>query len=133
MPRSIFPAKKPWHSSMYFFLILKWKSVNQSLQKKPEGNNGGGALQTLKVRFFYKIVWLTGPIVWFKKTVTHLLLYTVANVSSFFWNRGYLHHINFKIFFHPAKFDNFKDEKISNFKTVSVSQSKNLLDWKLVV
>ena len=40
----------------------------------------------------------------------------------------YLHHINFKIFFHPAKFDNFKDEKISDFKTVSVSQSKNLLD-----
>ena len=38
----------------------------------------------------------------------------------------YLHHINFKIFFHPAKFD--KDEKISDFKTVSVSQRKNLLD-----
>ena len=45
----------------------------------------------------------------------------------------YLHHINFKIFFHPAKFDNFKDEKISDFKTVSASQRKNLLDWKLVV
>ena len=30
----------------------------------------------------------------------------------------------FKIFFHPAKFDNFKDEKISDFKTVSVSQKK---------
>ena len=40
----------------------------------------------------------------------------------------YLHHIDFKIFFHPAKFDNFKDEKISDFKTVSVSQRKNLLD-----
>ena len=40
----------------------------------------------------------------------------------------YLHHINFKIFFHSAKFDNFKDEKISDFKTVSVSQRKNLLD-----
>ena len=40
----------------------------------------------------------------------------------------YLHHRDFKIFFHPAKFDNFKDEKISDFKTVSVSQSKNLLD-----
>ena len=38
-----------------------------------------------------------------------------------------------KIFFDPAKFDNFKDEKISDFKTVSVSQSKNLVDWKLVV
>ena len=40
----------------------------------------------------------------------------------------YLHHIYFKIFFHSAKFDNFKDEKISDFKTVSVSQRKNLLD-----
>ena len=45
----------------------------------------------------------------------------------------YLHHRNSKIFFHPANFDNFKDEKISEFKTVSVSQSKNLLDRKLVV
>jgi hypothetical protein len=36
----------------------------------------------------------------------------------------YLHHINFKIFFHLAKFDNFKDEKISDYKTVSVPQSQ---------
>ena len=41
---------------------------------------------------------------------------------------SYLHHRNCKLFFHPVKFDNFKDEKISDFKTVSVSQSKNLLD-----
>ena len=40
----------------------------------------------------------------------------------------YLHHRDSKISFHPAKFDNFKDEKISDFKTVSVSQRKNLLD-----
>ena len=33
----------------------------------------------------------------------------------------------------PAKFDNFKDEKISDYKTVSDSQDKNLLDWKLLV
>ena len=33
-----------------------------------------------------------------------------------------------KIFFHPAKFDNFKDEKKSDFITVSASQRKNLLD-----
>ena len=45
----------------------------------------------------------------------------------------YLHHRDSKISFHPAKFDNFKDEKISAFKTVSVSQRKNLLDSKLVV
>ena len=40
----------------------------------------------------------------------------------------YLHHINFKIFFHPSKFDNFKDEQISDFNTVSISQRKYLLD-----
>ena len=34
----------------------------------------------------------------------------------------YLHHRDSKIFFHAAKFDNFKDEKISDFKTVSVSE-----------
>ena len=28
----------------------------------------------------------------------------------------------------PEKFENFKDEKISDFNIVSVSQSKNLLD-----
>ena len=36
----------------------------------------------------------------------------------------------FKIFFHPSKFDNFKDEKISDFKTVSVSQRKKLAGLK---
>ena len=40
---------------------------------------------------------------------------------------GMLLHLHF-ILFYPAKFDNFKDEKISDFKTVSVSQRKNLLD-----
>ena len=40
----------------------------------------------------------------------------------------YLHDRNSKLFFHPAKFDIFKDQKISDYKTVSVSQSKNLLD-----
>ena len=39
----------------------------------------------------------------------------------------YLHHRNSKLFFHPAKFDNLKDEKISDYKTVSVAQSKNML------
>ena len=38
----------------------------------------------------------------------------------------YLHLRNFKIFFHPAKFDNFKDETISDYKTVSVPQSQIL-------
>ena len=35
-----------------------------------------------------------------------------------------------KIFFHPAKFDNFKDEKFPDFKTVSVSQRKKLAGLK---
>ena len=33
-----------------------------------------------------------------------------------------------RLYFHPTKFDSFKDEKMS--KTVSVAQSKNLLEWK---
>ena len=42
----------------------------------------------------------------------------------------YLHLIDFKIFFHPAKFDNFKDETISDYKFVSVSQSQILAGLK---
>jgi hypothetical protein len=42
----------------------------------------------------------------------------------------YLHHINFKIFFHPANFDNFKDETISDYKTVSGTQSQILAGLK---
>ena len=34
------------------------------------------------------------------------------------------------LYFHPAEFENFKDEKMPEYKTVSVAQSKNLLDWK---
>ena len=30
----------------------------------------------------------------------------------------------FMIFLHPAKFDNLKDEKLSDFKTVSVTKQK---------
>ena len=37
----------------------------------------------------------------------------------------YLHLISSKIFFHPAKFDNFKDEKISDFKNVSFTKQKH--------
>jgi hypothetical protein len=36
----------------------------------------------------------------------------------------YLHHKNSKINFHPAKFDNFKDETILDYKTVSVPKSQ---------
>ena len=42
----------------------------------------------------------------------------------------YLHIISNKIFFHPAKFDNFKDETISDYKTVSVPQSQILAGLK---
>ena len=36
----------------------------------------------------------------------------------------------FKIFFHPGKFDKFKDETISDYKTVSVPQSQILAGLK---
>ena len=42
----------------------------------------------------------------------------------------YLHLMNFKIFFHPAMFDNFKEETISDYKTVSVPQSQILAGLK---
>ena len=42
----------------------------------------------------------------------------------------YLHLINFRIFFCPAKFDKFKDETMSEYKTVSVSQSQILVGLK---
>ena len=42
----------------------------------------------------------------------------------------YLHLISNKISFHPAKFDNFKDETISDYKTVSVPQSQILARLK---
>ncbi len=37
-----------------------------------------------------------------------------------------------RIFFQPAKFDNFKDEKISDCKTVSVLKRKKLAGLKIV-
>jgi hypothetical protein len=37
---------------------------------------------------------------------------------------------DFKLFFHPAKFDNFKDETIADYKTVSVPQSQILAGLK---
>ena len=34
-----------------------------------------------------------------------------------------------RLYFHPANIDNFKDEKMSDYKTVSVSQSKNSVSF----
>ena len=42
----------------------------------------------------------------------------------------YLHLRNSKIFFHPAKFENFKNETILDYKTVSVRQSQILAALK---
>ena len=42
----------------------------------------------------------------------------------------YLHLINSKIFFHPAKFDNFKMRQFSDYETVSVPQSQILAGLK---
>ena len=44
----------------------------------------------------------------------------------------YLYLINFKIIFHPAKFENFKDKTISDYKTVSVLQNQILAGLKTV-
>ena len=40
----------------------------------------------------------------------------------------YLLSAIWRLYFHPAKFDNFKDGKMSDYKSVSVARSKNLLD-----
>ena len=50
--------------------------------------------------------------------------YTKAN----FYSPGITIFIEILSFFHPARFDNFKDEKISGYKTVSFAQNKNLLE-----
>ena len=44
----------------------------------------------------------------------------------------YLHHRNSKLFFHSAKFENYKDEKISDFKTVSERKLAGLKTGVLV-
>ena len=45
------------------------------------------------------------------------------NEKQWFFMR-YLESAIWRLFFHPAKFDNFIDEKMSDYKTVSVAQSK---------
>ena len=42
----------------------------------------------------------------------------------------YLYRRNYKISFHLAKFDNFKDETISDYETVSVPQRQILVGLK---
>ena len=48
---------------------------------------------------------------------------------SYYVGVGTLYHciIEIQSYFYPAKFDNFKDENILDYKTVSVAQSKKLL------
>ena len=40
---------------------------------------------------------------------------------------SYLLNAIWRLYFHPAKFDNLKDEKMSDYKTVAVAQNKNQL------
>ena len=66
----------------------------------------------------------------------YILFRANLNIGNWILHSGmllYMHHRNSKLFFHLAKFDNFKDEKISDYKTVLVSQSINLMEWKLFV
>ena len=67
------------------------------------------------------------PIFWY----ISIFVFTARKLSQ---SKDFLCFPNVQIWVFKIKnIDNFKDEKISDFKTVSVSQSKNLLDWKLVV
>ena len=50
--------------------------------------------------------------------------------KKWFFKRYYLLSAIWRLYFHPAKVDNFKDEKMSDYKSVSVAQSKTLLDKK---
>ena len=95
-----------------FFLISKWSDVRFLLTYLPTLSNCLRYLPTQKSDILYERSLMEYHVV---ECYCTCILY------------------DFKIFFHLAKFDNFKDEKISDFKTVSVSQRKNLLDWKLVV
>ena len=67
---------------------------------------------------------------WLGPTVLHNVgTYTQMKTEKCLFMKHLLTAI-WRLYFHPAKFDNFKDEKMSDYKTVSVAQSKNLLDWK---
>ena len=58
---------------------------------------------------------------WFNSWLTELCIYTRVKGMEYIVVECYCTCIlrEFKIFFHPAKFDNFKEEKISDFKTDS--------------
>ena len=69
----------------------------------------------------------------FKLHTTYSTYQSIGNWVLYSGMLLYLQHGNSKLFFYPAKVDSFKDEIISDYKTVSLAQSKNLLDWKLLV
>ena len=59
-------------------------------------------------------------------------LVTQMKTEKWFFMR-YLLSAIWRLYFYPAKFDNFKDEKKQTEKTVSFPQSKKLLELKLLV
>ena len=86
-------------------------------------------LQTIEIKAIrVRLLTINRPVC--SKTICETLM--CVNLSIDNWGPHsrmllYLHHKNSKLFFHPAKFENFKD-----YKTASVAQCKNLLDWKML-
>ena len=76
------------HSLSYHFYTSAWTSSSNDRESwTPEVAIFVSLFEYPTWKFPY---WPVSDIVWFKKTVTHLLLYTVANVSPFFWIRLYI-------------------------------------------
>ena len=80
--------------NFFFFSVhLPLCEVAKVLQEKKSASG----FWKLKINFYSRSVFKSEIREWsqiwcnvcFKKTMTHLLLYTVVSVSSFFWNRRY--------------------------------------------
>ena len=113
---------RTWCYSLYTFILFPWHIFhlffNNLISTSVQSH------KTLKNRNIYNFYFLS-------------CLETIFNPNPSIRNRVlcsgmllYLHHRNSKIFFLPAKFDNFKDETISHYKTVSVPQSQILAGLK---
>ena len=93
------------------------------------------ALQKVASNSCRFVCWSTSSLSGFSFTHSSLFFRYILSLVSrvFFRVVGFniVLTLSSKLFFHPAKFDNFKDENISDYKTFSDAQSENLLEWKL--
>ena len=117
-----YTARKDWFDKYYYVAVML---PHVSFNLLAIAVNALLVLSVVKCSRCMMLPWLIANMIWWILSIDNWVPHSGMLLN--------LHHRNSKIFFRPAKFDNFKDEKISAFKTVSVSQSKNLLDWKLVV